>query len=149
MGHQFRKIQSRFLHRLPHGFLNAEVDQVAAQVWPQQKFRRQIGHHSHLRAQVVAARIQPALHHPIPHGVGQGQVKVVFAGHLRPFALDVVQVVGEGAAQGFYTQPCAIIFNINRGAKGRNSHGVTPEQGQNVWISESTMPIRYCKGARL
>ena len=84
------------LGRLP----DAQAHEVVAELWPDEEFRREIGHGAHRLGEVGVRGVNPAVQQAVTHDVRKGQVVVVRRGDLAELRLMGEELLLEVALDG-------------------------------------------------
>jgi hypothetical protein len=145
---QFFEAQTQVAHGQAHVLVNAQVDQIVAQVGAEQEFGGEVGHGPRAQSRVGLRRADPVVQHAIPHRIGQGHVVVVFRRQGGELALHMQQVVQEGALDRFLPNSDGLIRRLVRGKVRRDVgiHSGLPGAGHRGGGLDSTarkMPHAY------
>ena len=119
---QLVEVQAQLGDRLLHLRVDAEVDQVVAQVRADQELGRQVGDRARALLGVGRGRADPALQQAVAHHVGERQVVVALGGQGRELALHVEQVVQEGALERLLAEAGALVLGSDLGGRSRDRH---------------------------
>ena len=111
---------------LPQGLsgflLDAEHEQVVAQLGADQELGREIGHHLGRAGSDGVHAGQVAGHQPVAYGVAQRHVEVMTVGHLQPTAQGVEEVLDQTVVEIPGGQAVALRVGIGAGF-GQTHHG--------------------------
>lgn len=107
---QFQKIQSQFLDRLARLVVDAEVDEIVAEMSAEQEFGGQVADRAGALFGVGGGGADPAVQEPIADRVGQSEVVVVHGRQGRKLALAEEQMIQKRALDDVFVQPGAFVF---------------------------------------
>ncbi len=93
------EIQAQIFHRLAGVLGYAEVQQLVAQVRPDQKLGRQVGNLPDIGCVAALDLLHPELHDAVAHREREGLVAILGRGNIQRAPHGVVEVVQEGGFQ--------------------------------------------------
>ena len=148
VGQQLLEIEPELRHRRARGVVDAEVDEVVAEMRPHEELGRQIRDGARALLGVRSRRADPALQHAIAHRVGQRHVVVGLGGERRKLALDVEEVVEEGVLERLLAHRNAVFVDLRwRIAGGAREAGYWRTHGRFAsLISCCREPARFMQG---
>jgi hypothetical protein len=125
---QLLEVEAEFRHGRPRVVVDAEVDEVVAEMRPHQELGGEVADRSRALLGVGGGGRNPALQHAVAHGVRQRHVVVGLRRERRELALDVEEVVEEGVLDRFLVEGDAVFVHLARWI-GRRRAGRTRERG--------------------
>ncbi|MFM1942433.1 MAG: hypothetical protein RI897_1415 [Verrucomicrobiota bacterium] len=89
---------------------DTEVDEVIAELGSHEEFGGQVSDCSAFGLVIGFGGIDPAVEESVTDGVGEGHVAVVGGGDGGEASLEVIEIIAEGAGDGFCAEPGACRF---------------------------------------
>ena len=118
MRQQLFEVETELGHRGTRGVVDAEIDEVVAEMRTHEEFGGEIRNGSRALLGIGGRGADPALQHAIAHRVRERHVVVGLGGERRKLALDVEQVVEEGVLERLLAHRNAVFVDLRRRTAG-------------------------------
>src|SRR5277367_340773 len=138
-------IEAELGHRLAERRFETQIQQIIGQVRPHQELGREIANYTHIVFCVALEGFDPSGEDTVTHGVGDGSEVVALSGVLRGLGGDVIQIVEDGALEGFDTVSGAVVFDSHGWFRGLHIHRCLvdePDRGLRLQSKDGYVTVR-------
>ena len=120
------EVATEFGNRLAHRCFDLEVEEIVGEMRSHQELGGEVTDHADVVLFVAIDCREPSGQYAVTDGVSDGSEEFLVGGVLLRFSHHVIEIVENGASQGFNADCCAIVFNDCGGLRGCQLLHVAP-----------------------